>query len=204
MTPASADPMYVVASHEAGHAVACILAHRALGRDWRSFERVLIRRNFELPYIDRKNREIDCSGLCEGPAIYYPGIGLGTFNLEPEPRPGFKVEILATMQWSMVISLAGPFAEAAARDVRSKRSMRFTALLGCGGKEDYRAAEAVLPDYRKASKRRHGIRYFEDLARDLVLKQSHVIVALAKALLVNEVLDYDEAYAIVAPLLEPS
>src|ERR1700745_1704930 len=106
---------------KAGHAIAYILAYRALGRSYRSFDRGLIRRNFSSLYIDRRNREIDCSGICEGPAIYHPGIGLLTFDLEPEPQPGWKDMILATMKWSILVSLAGPFAEAAYRDVRSKR-----------------------------------------------------------------------------------
>src|SRR5207249_3265637 len=108
------------------------LAHRALGRDYPSFDRVFIRRDFRSPYIDRRNREVNCSGMCEGADIYSCVAGLGVFNLEPEPRPGWKAEILATMEWEILSSLAGPFAEAASRDVRSKRDMRFTALLFCG------------------------------------------------------------------------
>src|SRR5450759_648801 len=114
--PTSVDPMYFVAAHEAGHAVAYILAHRALGRGYPSFHRVLIRRNSSSPYIDLKNRKVNCVGLCEAPDIYTCGIGLALFKREPELRPGLKVEILSTMEWAILISLAGPFAEAASRD----------------------------------------------------------------------------------------
>src|SRR4051812_14425669 len=68
--PTSADPFFSVAVHEAGHAVACMLAHRALGRDWPSLYRLLVRRDFASPYIDDRNREIKCRGLLEGPADY--------------------------------------------------------------------------------------------------------------------------------------
>jgi len=50
----AADPMYDTAAHEAGHAVAHILAFRALGQDWPSFDRVLIRRDASKPYVARK------------------------------------------------------------------------------------------------------------------------------------------------------
>jgi hypothetical protein len=102
------DPMYFVAAHEAGHAVAYILAHRALGRNYPSFKRIFIRRDFQLPYFDHKNREINCSGLCEGVSeIYTPAEGLALFNAETQP--GWKSEILTKMEWAIFVSLAGPF-----------------------------------------------------------------------------------------------
>jgi hypothetical protein len=55
----SDDPMFYVAAHEAGHAVARIRCHEALGRHWQSFDRVLIRRDFSRPYADDR-REIEC------------------------------------------------------------------------------------------------------------------------------------------------
>lgn len=203
-TAASVDPMRFVAAHEAGHAVAYILAHRALGRHYASFKRVLIRRDYSLPYIDDRGREISCSGICEAPDLYQVGIGLGLFNHEPELHPGLRNEILGTMEWAILVSLAGPFAEASFRGDHSKRRMRYTALFHCGSKDDYADAEAILPDYRKASKRRHGLRHFEDRTRELVLESWPTISTLAKHLVKKEALDHAEAYAIVAPLLETS
>lgn len=201
-TPTNVDPMYFVAVHEAGHAVAYILAHRALDRDYSSFHRVFIRRDFSSPYIDDKNRVVDdCSGMCEAPDLYAPGIGLMVFYQEPEARPGLKLEMLAKMEWAILTSLAGPFAEVAARGVHSKANMRLTARF-CGGEADFEVAEAVLVDYKKTSGRRRCIQHFEDRTRDLVLKSRPAIIALAKALLVRETLDYDDAYAVVEPFLE--
>jgi hypothetical protein len=45
---------------------------------------------------------------------------------------------------------------------------------------------------------------FEDRTRDLILKNWLAIDALAKALLIYETLDHDDAYEVVAPFLEPS
>jgi hypothetical protein len=194
------EVMHFVSHHEAGHAVASILAFRALGRSYPAFDRVFVRPDFSSPYIDRKGRSIDCAGLCEGPNLYTPKIGLLVFNMEP----ALQAEILQTMEWSMVISFAGPFAEAIAKGLRSRRDKRWTALFSSGAEEDYRQAEAVLADYKQASKRRYGLRHFEELAWDLALKQQSAIAALASSLLSQLSLEYDQAHGIVSALLKRS
>ena len=201
-TPITVDPMYFVSAHEAGHAVAYIMAHRALERDYPSFRRVFIRREFSSPYIDDRNRKVDCIGMCEAPDLYNVNIGLGLFYQEPEPCPGWQNQMLRKMEWTILTSLAGPFAESASRDARSGAVMRHTARRLCGGEDDYSCAAAVLLDLTKASKQRHRISHFEDRTRDLVLNSWAAIDALAKTLLINESLDYDSAYAVVEPLLE--
>jgi hypothetical protein len=95
-----------------------------------------------------------------------------------------------------------PFAEAFSRNYRSRSDKRSVALLSCGASEDYAQAEAVLPDYKKASKRRYGIRRFEDRAWELVVANQSAINALASELFQHETLEYEEAYKIAAPLLE--
>jgi len=142
--------------------------------------------------------------MCEGPALYTAGIGLGVFNIEPEPHPGWKAEILARMEWSMIISFAGPFAEARSRNYCSRRDKRWTALLSCGASGDYTHAETVHADYKNASKRRYGIRHFEDRAWELVAANQPAISALASKLLQHETLEYEEAQKIVTPLLGPT
>jgi hypothetical protein len=139
--------------------------------------------------------------MCEGPALYTVGVGLGIFNVDPEPRPGWKSTILANMEWSMVTSFSGPFAEAFYRNYRSRRDRRLAALFSCGGSGDYDQAEAVLADYKKASKRRYGIRHFEDRAWELVVGNQSAIDALASQLVQHESLDYEDAHKIAAPLL---
>jgi hypothetical protein len=179
-----------------------MLAHRALERDYASFDRVLIRRDFSSPYRDHRNREINCIGLLEGDDLYKAGIGLGIFHLEPAPRPGWKLEILAAMEWSMIISFAGPFAAAQSRN-SSRRDKRWTALFSCGASNDYTQAEAVLADYKVASKQRYGLRHFEERAWELVETNQPAISALASELLQHEMLEYEEAHKIAAPLLAP-
>jgi hypothetical protein len=201
-TTTTFDPMCVVAAHEAGHAFSMMMAHLALGYDYASFRRVFIRRDFSSPYIDRNGRQVDdCAGMCEGPDLYAASANLGIIYQQPES--GAMPATLARMEWAILTSLAGPFAEAAARGVRSKASMRWKALFDCGSIHDYRTAGAVLQDYKKASGRHRGLPYFEDQTRDLVLEGWPAIEALAQALLTRETLDHDDAYAIVEPFLEP-
>jgi hypothetical protein len=149
--------------------------------------------------IERSNASVRVRDL-----IFIPlGIGLMIFNHEPEILPGFKAECLSKMEWSMIISFAGPFAEAFSRKHRSRNDKRPVALLSCGAIGDYNDAEAVLADYKEASKRRYGIRHFEDLAWDLVVANQPAISALASELFQRETLEYNDAYKIAAKLLVP-
>ncbi len=202
-TATSVDPMNFVAAHEGGHAFTCILAHHALGRDFPSFERVFIRREFSSPYIDPQNRKVNCSGMCEGRPLYRAGIEILIFDAEPKPQPEVKLAMLARMEWEMIALLAGPLAEAVSRGVQ-KRDMSFAAQLVCGSADDYGAAKAVLRDYRKLSKRRCRMPVFEDRTCDLVLQWWPAINEQAKHLLVKEALSHDDAYAVVEPFLKAS
>lgn len=197
------EHIHLTSHHEAGHAVASLIAYRALRRDYAAFDRVFVRSDLSSPYTDRKGRSIDCTGACEGPDLYSPIFGLGMFFMTPAPRETWRAEILQTMEWSMIISFAGPFAEAIARGSRSRRDKRWTALFACGAEADYDQAEAVVKDYKQASKQRYGLRHFEERAWDLALKQQPAITALASSLVNQLSLEYDQAYAIVSPLLKP-
>jgi hypothetical protein len=102
------------------------------------------------------------------------------------------------MEWEINVNLAGPFGEAAARGVRTKAQMRYTALLFCGGDEDYRKAETVLKDYKWATGERIGLRRFEDRAHELILKEWPAIGARSAALLKSNVLSYEQALSTIA------
>jgi hypothetical protein len=97
------------------------------------------------------------------------------------------------------IRLAGPFAEAASRDVRTQADMRWHALFHCGSDRDFAFAEAILADYRIARGRNsYRLTRFENQTRTLVLENWRPIEALAMLLLKSEVLDYKTAYQVVA------
>lgn len=63
-----------IAYHEAGHAVAYVRAAEVIERPM-PFERVVIRRDWTEPYVDRRGRSIDCVGLVEASDIYSTVIG---------------------------------------------------------------------------------------------------------------------------------
>jgi hypothetical protein len=190
------------AIHEAGHAVAFLLAYRALGRDYRPFHRVLIRRDISKPYIDDRGRERQIRGMVEGPDIYSTLTGPSVYELSIQQGMSELTAImLATMQWDIVISLAGPFAEAVIVGDWTKTHMSWTAYFYCGGRDDLAHAETVLDQYRVATKRRCGLTRFEHRTRELVLSAWPAIEVLAAALLEAEVMEYDEVAAIVLPLL---
>jgi len=193
------DPMCFVAMHESAHALAYIRAYRALEWDFPSFRRIFIRRDSSSPYIYKGAPLSDLAGMCEGSDIY-----LASTWVKPsiETKMAVNPTTIARMEWSILISLAGPLAEAAARGARSKLDLGEMARK-CGSKSDFDAAEAILLDYEKLSKRDRDIAYFENRARKLVFANWSAIDALANALLVTEALEYGDAYAIVEPFLEP-
>jgi len=189
------------AHHEAGHAVAYIRAFRALGQDWPAFERVVIRPNASGLHLNGRGVEIDCVGVCEATDICIPVVGLAIFN--GAQRPELQSMMLRRMEWEIMVKLAGPFATAAHAGIRAKQEMRWAALLSGGTDDDYKRAESVLADYKKATRRAYGLRRFEDRTRDLVLGAWPAIEALAVALLNSKsgALEYDEAVSVVLPLL---
>jgi hypothetical protein len=192
-TMISDQMMYRIAVHEAGHAVAYVLAYRDLGQEYAAFERVLIRRDPNTPHVGRSGRAIKCVGIVEAQYIYPPKIGVAMCEQLPKQRD----HIIRQMEWCMIISLAGPFAEAVAIGNRTKSRMRYIALFSCGSDQDYQQAERVLIDYKQVMRRQYGIGRFEDRARELVLDQWPAIDALAQALLKSDVLEYEAAHAII-------
>ena len=129
------DGLRLVAAHEAGHAVAYIGAFKDMGFHWDAFDRVLIRPDISKPHVDRKGREVQRSGIVEASDIHSLVSGRAIWKAVPKLRP----ELKKRMEWEIIVSLAGPFAEAAARGDRTKTNMRWTALF-CGAGDDYRKA----------------------------------------------------------------
>jgi hypothetical protein len=206
------DDLRLVAAHEAGHAVAYIEAFKDMGLDWSAFDRVLIRPDISKPHVDQKGRKVQCVGMVEASNIYCLVTGRlrwenalqlelqseNMLQLRPELKNWkLRPELKKQMEWEIIVSLAGPFAEAAARGDRTKTNMRYTALLFCGAGLDYHRAENVLKDYKWATKGRVGLRRFEDRARELVLTEWPAIEALSAALLKSNILTYEQVLPII-------
>jgi hypothetical protein len=185
------------ARHEAGHAVAAIVMFQGLGRNHPSFDRVLIRPGAAGPHVNRRGIPIDCVGLVERVNSWTPRVmpldSLRT--LDPEVKSKF----LTNMKIEIVVSLAGPFAQARSMGGKSRRSARWDALFG-GCIPDYETAKAVIREMR-AMAGRGSLRAFEGQTHDLVKSAWPAIEALADRLLEKHEIAHDEALAIASPLL---
>lgn len=182
-----------VAYHEAGHAVANIMAERTLSGEPLSFDKVVIRPGITGP-LDGRGRDGGEEGLlgrlCGG-TIY---------DVNGSWRDHYR-DPLARAELEIIIQLAGPFAEAALFD-RTKANMWATALLYCGGNRDYAYAEGhVFPDLCKLAGRRVSWRKLENRTRELVLECWPAIKAVAEHLLVKHELSAWEVYALAEPHL---
>ena len=190
MKKLSTEALHLVAAHEAGHGVAYIRAYQKMGRHWPAFHQVLIKPDFSEPYVDWKGRECsDCAGLVEASDVYALVGGRRLWDAEPDIRPRLK----AAMEWDIIVSLAGPFAEAIARGYRGKSTILSVAIVNGGAGEDFERAENVLKDWKWATKERAGLHRFGERTRELVLSEWPAIEALAAALLKRNVLSYEEA-----------
>src|SRR5688572_23205923 len=117
------ETLKATAYHEAGHAVASIAAFRALGQPWPSFDRVLIRRDVSAPYLNKAGVEMDAGGACESRPIYVSSHKIGDspkhfIDLYRKEHPEQFQSTLQRMKWEIIVSLAGPFSEAAYRGDR--------------------------------------------------------------------------------------
>jgi hypothetical protein len=168
-----------VAFHEAGHALASVLAFRAIGSGRRAIK-----------YVEISEGEMPAgqwSGSCHGPDIYSPAWPVA--RIAPQNR--------RKMEWQIVIDLAGPIAEAVARGERRKKYAGTFALFYFGSSEDFSHAGKVIDDLCALTKRRQALRRFEQRALAVVLAHWPAVSMLAAALIEAGRLDGDQVEQIV-------
>jgi hypothetical protein len=127
-----------------------------------------------------------------------PGVLPGAVLRNVDPRIKELWQVLMNME--IVGALAGPFAQARALGGNSKTSAKWHALFTGGCEGDYKRAEVTIADMR-AMTRRGSLRKFEDQTYTLVKRYWPAIDALGELLLQRQLLEYDEAAALVMPLL---
>lgn len=154
------------AYHEAGHAVAAVLAFRfACTPNTRPPLPVKIVNIFE--------EEAGWAGECFGPDIY---------------STAWPVERIThawrdAMEWQIIINMAGPIAEAIYRGEKRKSDVLWFAVFYCGARQDVDEAGKVINDLRKLTGRNHGEQRFAERARDLLLNHWPLVDAIAEALI---------------------
>ncbi|MGY3131991.1 hypothetical protein ACVWZM_002673 [Bradyrhizobium sp. USDA 4501] len=187
MTEAPAVPAAKTAAayHEAGHAVASMVAFRTAKLPMRPPKRII------------KFIEITAAGgtawggLCFGPDIY--AIEWPEARIDPIYREA--------MEWQVVIDLAGGISEAISRGERRKKEVFYFATFNCACGDDLKSAAAVLADLRKLTGRQYGERRFAERARALLLANWAAVDALVSALIDAERIEGDQVEKIVRPLL---
>lgn len=185
------------AVHEAAHAVAYVLACRALGLNGDKFARVQIRQDLSKPLLGPDGDELEGWGVFLVSPLYTPPSCYAVSVEEVRDffsrmAPAELTRRLNRMEWEIIQRLAGPIAEA----VMFGETYLF-ALAEGGGSVDFKNAEAVLDDYRAATKRKYGLTRFVYRTRKIVVSAWVAIEALASALLESDVLTYDQAYPII-------
>jgi hypothetical protein len=179
-------PKTAAAYHEAGHAVATMLAFRTARLPMRPPERII--KYIEIT-VEGSNAQWD--GLCFGPNIYAVQW--------PEARIDWIYR--EAMEWQIMIDLAGGIAEAISRGERRKKKVFWFAVFNCGCRDDLKTAAAVVADLRKLTGRQHGERRFGERVFALLLAYWAAVDALASALVDAERIEGDQIEKIVEPWL---
>jgi hypothetical protein len=159
-----------IAYHEAGHAVATVLA----------FERVRSPNLPPPPPIKHVSILEDAagkwSGICFGPQVYT--------TQWPDTRIGGQWR--DAMEWQLVIDAAGGIAEAIHRGERNKRDMMWFAIFNCGTDGDLENMEAILTDLRRLTGRRHTLQRFYERACVLLREHWAAVERIAAALIESD------------------
>lgn len=182
-TPGDIAPelLAAIAYHEAGHAVAYVLAYR----------------NVHLPPLNPppsvkhvsivRQEDGKFGGLCFGSNVYRPEYAA---NLPQWPWQH-------AMEWQIMMNMAGGVAEAIHRGERRQRHVMWFALFDCGTESDLENAEKVLADLRELTGSRYDLQRFVVQTLKLLLEHWPAVDALALRLIEARRVEGDELLRIV-------
>jgi hypothetical protein len=171
-----------VAHHEAGHAVAIVLAFRTAA--WLPYPPPSVRvRSVEIT----EDTPGQWGGNCVGTNIY---------------STRWPIECIAEpyrdlMEAQIVIHLAGGIAEAVHRGERRRQEVLAFAASNCSIDGDLKQARAVLADLRRLTGCRYDEQRFAERALALLLAHWRAVEALAAALVEDHRIEGDQVEAIV-------
>lgn len=176
------EVLAAIAHHEAGHAVANVLAYREAHLP------PSLRPSVKYASILRED-DGKASGICFGSSVYRPEYASSLPNWRWQDA----------MEWQIVIDLAGGVAEAIHRGEYRQREMFWFVLLNCGTEQDLENAEAVCADLQALTGRRYGLQRFVRRALKLLLANRPAVKAIAAALIRDRYIDGSEIEREVAP-----
>ncbi len=203
----NADHWIHTARHEAGHAVALVCMHRKFGRDYDSFERILIRPGATDSYVTKRGRRSDCLGCVEHAGSEHLSERVSAPISRPEKHqelrssdPELKQLIAVSLQTKIVSNLAGPLAEMLSWNASAHLHSKEYNWAWEDNEEEIQSVGKFVDDLRAVTGS-GTMGSFERQSYDLVRREWPAIAALADQLMLRHVLEYDEAFAIIAPRL---
>src|SRR4029077_11474929 len=155
-----------IAYHEAGHAVANVLAYR---------EAHLPKTSGPSVKYASLIREADgkASGICFGAQVWHPRYAVMCPDWDWADAMG----------WEIVSLMAGGVAEAIHRGERRQCEVMWFALFNCGTDGDLDDAEATLADLNRLTGRRYGLQRFAVRALKLLLANWDAVETIAAVLI---------------------
>ena len=177
------EVLSAIAYHEAGHAVANVLAYR--NAQSRTASRCCRASNTPVT-CTRKGK---VGGLCFGSKVYRAEYAV--------QAPHWRWQ--DAMQWQIVIDMAGGAAEAIHRGERNKRGLMWFALLNCGTDGDLEDADKVLADLNALTGKRYGLNRFVIRAVELLRANWGAVEAIAAVMIRDGHIDGAEITAVVTP-----
>lgn len=204
MCPPASDPVWEhVARHEAGHAVAYVLASLDLFGNTYGCQYVEIRPGQTDFRIGSRGHGYHCHGVCETSKIYEPwGRETALLLRDNERLRQFLPNRIRAAEWEIVACLAGPYAELMSRGFRGRDSLRWNARWYGGADGDFETVDAVHDELCTLSKRRVSMARLRDRARLLVVDYAAAIEALTAALLARQRMQHAEVARVLAPFLD--
>jgi len=170
-----------VAYHEAGHAVANVLAWQYADHTDEVPERLLTR-------VDIFEPGLRFGGFCGGPPVY---------STQWPAHERIHARWRSAMEWQIVFGMAGGIAEAVFRGELRQGKVYGFASANCGMKTDMAELSDVMDDLYLLTRRRHGPQRFAVRTLRLVQAQWPAVEVLAKALQANNYINGDDAQQIV-------
>ena len=178
------EALAAVAWHEAGHAVANVIAYRKAQLPGQ------VRPSVKYAAIVREE-DGKAGGNCYGGLVYHARYAARL--------PGWNWR--DAMEWQIVIDMAGGVAEAIHRGERRQKEVFWFAMLNCGAGGDLEAAERTLEDLRALTGRRDGRQYARRALR-LLLARWDAVEAIAAALIRDGHIDGEDIEDLVNGVLQ--
>jgi hypothetical protein len=176
--------MACVAHHEAGHAVATVLAWRYAIQPNRLPDQLV---NYAEIFKPEPLVPNSWAGICYGTQVYMPEWS------EDRIADQFR----DAMEWQIIVELAGGIAEAIYQGEWRKHRVLGFAAFNCGADNDLDRSAELLADLRRLTRRKHREQQFAEAALALLLEYWPAVEAVGAALIEHKRIEGHQVEEIV-------